>query len=310
MSGENHSKDRYLAMQVTVGCEMLAFACSLVGAVLADSLTLWANCLRIGLDLPASLFALYVSHRILRDKKGNFDYGLGKWENLSALINVPMMLVGLAFLAVGALRSFQHPEPITGTGFGFVMLLIFACFNIGLLRRFYRLHQTAKSPLIHAQFVLYRNATAASLLSILTIIGTWIAGAHPAAAYLDILGAAVLAVLTIHGMTILVRQSVSALLDEAVEESLQIRIMRGLNESFHDYRQLHRIRSRHSGDQIFVELFLSFDPDLPASDLIERSTRIKTQVESSLIGSEVWVVPVDATITSDGSSPSLGHQIR
>jgi len=305
MSGENHSRDRYRAMQVTVGCESLAFVCSLVGALLADSLTLWANCLRIGLDLPASFFALYVSHRILRDKKGNFDYGLGKWENLSALLNIPMMLVGLAFLAIGALRSFQHPEAITGTGFGFAMLIVFAGFNFTLLRRFHRLNRQGPSPLIHAQLVLYRNAAAASLLSILTLIGTWIAGNHPAAAYLDILGAAILAILTIHGMTLLVRQSISALLDEAVEESLQINIMRGLNESFHDYRQLHRIRSRHSGGQIFVELFLTFDPNLPARELIERSARIKHQVENSLPGSEVWVVPVDSATEGMLSEPSL-----
>lgn len=305
MSRENHSKERYRAMRVTVGCETLAFLCSLVAALLADSLTLWANCLRIGLDLPATFFALYVSHRILHSRKGNFDYGLGKWENLSALLNIPMMLVGLAFLAIGAMRSFQHPEPITGTGFGFVMLVVFAGFNFALLRRFHRLNRQAPSPLIHAQFVLYRNAAAASLLSIVTIIGTWIAGDHPAAAYLDIFGAAILALLTIHGMTILVRQSISALLDEAVEESLQMNIMRGLKESFHDYTQLHRIRSRHSGDQIFVELFLTFDAELSASELIERSTRIKRQVENSLPGSEVWVVPVDSTAEGMASEPGL-----
>jgi len=290
MSGQSHAGDKLRTMILMVGCESLAFVCSLVAALLADSLTLWANCLRIGVDLPASFFALYVTHRIVSGKTGKYHYGLGKWENLAALLNVPVMLIALVFMAIRAVGSLQNPQPITGTGFGLIVLLVFTGFNIALLRRFLRLHREASSPVIYSQFVLYRNATAASVLSILALVATRFAG--PTGVYFDIFGALVLGILTIHAATILLRQSLAALLDEAVEESLQLRILNGLAGSFQDYRQLHHIRSRHSGDRIYVDLFLEFEPEMPACELIERSMRIKKQVEESLPGAEAWVIPV------------------
>lgn len=279
-------------MQIAVFCEGLAFACNLGGALLTDSLTIWANCLRVGLDFATSVFALYVTWQVLRDRREKFDYGLGKWENLSALINVVVMFVALIFLVTRAVHHLKHPEPITGTGPGFAIIIFFALVNLGLLTRFSRLHRIATSPVVHAQLVLYRNATVASFLSITALLGTWFAHNDWLAGYFDIFGAAVLAVLMIYGMVKLARQSLSALLDEAVEEALQIRIMRGLAESFLDYDQLHRIRSRRSGNRVFVELFLEFEPELPVRELLDRSARIKAQVEGTVPGAEVWVVPI------------------
>lgn len=284
-------------------CEVVAFACSLAAALLADSLTLWASCLRVGLDLPASFFALYVSCRLLRQREGNFDYGLGKWENLASLINVPMMFVGLVFLAFRAGQSFLNPQPVTHTGFGLVVLVVFGVVNIILMTRFLRLNRENPAPLVHAQFVLYRNAAAASLLSIFALLGARLAGS--AGPYFDIFGAVVLAFLIVQSAVLLVRQSLSALLDEAVEESLQLRIVSGLAGAFPHYRQLHRIRSRHSGNRIFLELFLEFDPDLTVRDLTARSKEIRRQMEHAIPGAEVSVIPCESS-TAETSPPARG----
>jgi cation diffusion facilitator family transporter len=280
-------------MVIMVCCEVLAFACSLAAAWRADSLTLWANCLRIGLDLPASFFALYVTHRILRRQDGNFNYGLGKWENLASLINVPVMFVALVFLGVRAIQSFQNPHPITNTGFGLVVLLVFAGFNIYLLRRFYNLHRVAPSPLIHAQLVLYRNAAVASAMSIVALLGTRLGGTT--GTYFDILGAAVLSVMIIQSAVLLLRQSLSALLDEAVEESLQQRIMNGLAGASLEYQSLRRVRSRHAGDRVFIELFLEFDPAISVGEMLRRSEKIQKQIGQAVPGAEVVIVPCGST---------------
>lgn len=275
-----------------IWCEAVAFACSLAAALMADSLTLWASCLRVGLDLPASFFALYVSARLLRRQEGNFDYGLGKWENLASLINVPMLFVGLGFLAFRAVQSFLHPQPVTHTGFGLVVLVVFGVVNVTLMLRFRRLNRENPTPLVHAQFVLYRNATAASLLSIFALVGARLDG--PAGTYFDIFGAVVLAFLIVQSAVLLLRQSLSALLDEAVEETLQLRIVNGLAGAFPHYRQLHRIRSRHSGNRIFLELFLEFDPDLSVRELTARSKEIRRHLEQAVPGAEVSVIPCES----------------
>jgi ferrous-iron efflux pump FieF len=275
-----------------VWCEAIAFACVLAAAWPANSLTLWASVLRVGLDLPASFFALYVSRRILRQQSDRFDYGLGKWENLAALINVPVMFAGLAFLAFRAVLVFLDPRPVTHTGFGLVVLLVFGAVNVALMLRFRGLHRQEPTPLVHAQYVLYRNATAASLLSVLALLGSRLAGA--AGGYFDILGAAILAILILQSAFVLLRQSLSALLDEAVEESLQQRIVGELAGAKQEYLRLHRIRSRHSGGRIFIELFLEFEPEISVREMLDRSQRIRRTVEQIVPGAEVGIQPCES----------------
>ena len=291
MSSPDHSNERHRALVAMIWCETIAFVCSLVAALMADSLTLWASCLRVGLDLPASFFALYVSARLLRRQEGNFDYGLGKLENLASLINVPMLFIGLGFLAFRAVQTFLDPHPVTHTGFGLVVLVVFGAVNITLMLRFRRLNRDNPAPLVHAQFILYRNATAASLLSIFALLGARLAG--PAGMYFDLFGAVVLALLIIQSAVLLLRQSLSALLDEAVEKTLRLRIVSGLAGAFPHYCQLHRIRSRHSGNRIFIELFIEFDPDLTVRELTARSKEIHRQIEQTVPGAEVSVIPCE-----------------
>lgn len=289
MSGPGHQ--RHQALVVMVCCEVTAFAASLTAALMSDSLTLWASCLRVGLDLPASFFTLYVSSRLLRRQDGKFDYGLGKWENLAALINVPMLVAGLGFLGFRAVKNVLHPHSVTHTGFGLGVLAVFCVVNIILMRRFYLLNQENPSPLVHAQFVLYRNATAASLLSIAALLGARMTG--NAGTYLDTFGALVLALLMIQSAILLLRKSLSALLDEAVEETLQTRIAHVMAGAHSQYRQFHRVRTRRSGDRIFIELFLEFDPDLTVRELSLHSQEIRQQLETAIPGAEITVIPCD-----------------
>lgn len=284
-----HGHRRHRALVIMVCCEIAAFACTLAAAWPANSLILWANCLRVGIDLPASFFALYVSRRILDERHGKFDYGLGKWENLAALINVPILISGLFFLAFRAVQNFANPQPVVHIGFGVGVLLFFAILNVVLMRHFASLQREVPSPLVQAQFVLYRNAAAASLFSLLALAGARISGST--GAYFDILGAAALSVIIVWSALLLLRQALSALLDEAVEESLQTRIEQGLESARFSYRKMRRIRSRHAGSRIFVEIFLEFDPDISARELVSRSGVICRSLERDIPGSEITVIP-------------------
>ncbi|TXI88132.1 MAG: cation diffusion facilitator family transporter [Cupriavidus sp.] len=295
-----HEQNRHRTLVVMVWCESMAFVCTLAAAWVANSLTLWANCLRVGVELPASFFALYVSARILRRQVGKFEYGLGKWENLASLVNVPVMFVGLVFLAVRAVQSLFDPRPVEHTGFGLVVLLVFACVNVALAMRFRGLLRAEWSPLIHAQYVLYRNAACASFFSIVTLGGAALAGA--AGAYLDIVGALAMAVLIVQSALLLLRQSLSALLDEAVEESIQARIDKELEGSGDRCGQVRRIRSRHAGNRIFVEVEVLCDSALPVGDFLRQAGKIRAGILRAAPGAEVTVIPCDEAALTPGRS--------
>lgn len=288
---DSTSHQRLRALRTACLIEIFSLALNLVGALLANSLTLWTNALRVGLDTMVTLFALYVTLRIVCAKDTRFDYGLGKWENLSAFFNAVVMLGGLLYIGVKAIHRFVHPLDVSGTSFGESVLVFFLALNIWLLARFWRLRKTDPSPVVEAQYVLYRNATAASVISSVAVAVSTLTESNWLANFFDITGVVVLSGIILYGMAGLMRQSLSALLDESLEEALQLRIVRGLVEHVADYRQIHKVRTRRSGNRIFIELFLEFDPQLPVGDLLGRAARIKHIVEDLVPHSETWIVP-------------------
>lgn len=287
-------RDRSKAMISSVAVEWSSFGLNLTAALLANSLTLWTNTLRVGLDASATLFAFIVTRRIALGKSHQFDYGLGKWENLSALFNAVVMIVALVIIVSRAVMRFVNPTPVTGAGFGIFVLFFFSIINYWLLSRFWRLHRTDSSPVVEAQFILYRNASVASTVSLVAVAVSFFAGQYAWASWFDSVGALILAGVIFYGIMTLLQRSLPALLDKTLDESLQLRILKGLAECFEDYNQLHGVRTRRSGKRIFVELFLEFEPELSVSEMMVRTGRLKSLVEKLIPNTEVWVIPVSA----------------
>ncbi|MFZ2961156.1 MAG: cation diffusion facilitator family transporter [Candidatus Ozemobacteraceae bacterium] len=300
-SNDKTIPEKQKAMIASCAVEFSSFGLNLAGALLANSLTLWTNTLRVSLDAAAVLFALYVIRRIIKGKSHQFDYGLGKWENLSALFSAVIMLVALVFIMYFTVDRFIHPMPIKGTGFGMIVLLFYTCLNIWLMMRFFRLCHT-ESQVMEAQFILYRNATSASLVSLIAVAFSTFGGDNNWAIWFDPIGALIVCIIVFYGMITLFQRSLSALLDETLEESLQLIIIQGLSKCYSDYDQIHMIRTRRSGNQIFVELFLEYGKELSVGEMLSRTDRIKLLVEGMIPHSEVWVIPQDR---QEDSTPQI-----
>lgn len=288
-------RDRHRAMLSSVAVEWSSFALNLVGALMANSLTLWTNTLRVSLDSLATLFAYIVTRRMAQGNSHQFDYGLGKWENLSALVNAVVMVVALVIIVFHAIMRFINPTTVTGAGFGLSVLLFFSIVNFWLLTRFWRLRCADSSPVVEAQFILYRNASVASILSLMAVAVSFFAGKFQWAAWFDPVGALFLSGVIFYGILTLFQRSLPALLDKTLEESLQLRILKALAERFEDYDQIHGVRTRRSGKRIFVELFLEFDAELRVKEMLAHAGRLKSLVEGLIPDAEVWVIPCGHT---------------
>lgn len=267
------------------------FTLNLIGALLANSLTLWINTLHVGLDVVASFFAHSVIKRIMQGKSHEFDYGLGKWENLSALFNAVVMLVGIVFIIFHAVLRIIHPEPVIGAGFGIFVLSLFTGLNFWLLFHYRRMWREDNSTVMHGQYILLRNNCSATVISLIAVLVSWLGGKHSWAHWFDPMGALALSGVIFYGMSTLFKKSLPTLLDKTLDEAMQFHIMKGLAKCFNDYEQIHKIRTRHSGNKIFVELFLEYEPNLLVREMMTRSGRLKTLVEDLIPRAEVWVIP-------------------
>jgi ferrous-iron efflux pump FieF len=88
------------------------------------------------------------------------------------------------------------------------------------------------------------------------------------------------------------RSSALNLVDRSLEERDQLLILRALAEHFQDFEMLHGVRTRHSGSQEYVELFLEFSPKKTMGEVQDTIDHLQATVRGLLgTGADVIIMP-------------------
>jgi divalent metal cation (Fe/Co/Zn/Cd) transporter len=95
----------------------------------------------------------------------------------------------------------------------------------------------------------------------------------------------------LHATWAMTSSSVGDLLDATVEETTQLRILRQLVQRMDDFERLHKIRTRRSGPNLYVEIFLEFDPKLIMGEAQKRIDAIRQDMEQMIPGADVSIRP-------------------
>jgi divalent metal cation (Fe/Co/Zn/Cd) transporter len=88
-----------------------------------------------------------------------------------------------------------------------------------------------------------------------------------------------------------IRSSLPDLLDRTLDEELQMVIVQHLAVFFNDYEALHGVRSRRSGSNVYIEIFLEFDGEKKMCEVQEIIDRIRASLEAQIPKSKVSIVP-------------------
>lgn len=289
------SRERTLlhSMLGEIGWTALAVA----SAWFANSIALWANASRVGLEMMLCVLAFFGALKLAQTQRNTgFDYGLGKLEHLFSLLGGVVVLITFLILGWLTIDRLQNPTPTEGALFGITVLIVATLFNGWFYQRFRRLLQQEHSPILFTQSAIYRNAALASVISLLAVLLPTLFSGQAWLYYADPIGAIILCGFLAHTGVTLIKDSLFQLLDGTLEESMQMDIIQALTRHFDDYSQLHGVRSRRSGAQVFVEIFLEFAKDQPHGEVLDAAAMIKADLEERLPSAVVWIVPVNQTM--------------
>lgn len=290
----------YAAKERTVGLALLVgalnFSLKLAATLIGNSVTQVTDLLRSTSDLLACLLTWLTLRRITSGKALHYQYGFGKLENASSLLVAGVMVITLVVSLANAIERFRHPVVVTGITMGFFVAIYAACINTVLWRRTYRLARADRSPVLESQWHLFRVKTLANLCVVLSLGISLLLRDRPWVVYVDPGAAVVLAGFLVYSIYSIVAANVSDLLDRALDESLQLIILRELAAYFDDYVAFHGLRSRRAGKQVYIDLFLEFDGARPMGEVQKVIDRMKTSLEQKIHGSHVVIAPTTARV--------------
>lgn len=262
-----------------------------IAVIIANSVMLLSDTLKSGSETLATFLSWLALRRIRRGKTFEYNYGQGKLENISSLAVAGAMLLSWTIVVFGAIERFRHPSPL-----GSIWLALFvtggaALLNVWLWRNNRRLARESRSPIIESQWRLYRTKAVANVC----VISSLILGAafrdQRWSIFIDPAGALLISGFLLLSAYRVVTDSIHDLLDRTLEESLQLVILSELATWFHEYEALHGVRSRRSGGNVYIEIFMEFNPDQRMAEVQELIDRMKASLEQKIQGSQVVIAP-------------------
>ena len=259
-----------------------------VGA-LTNSLGILSEGMNSGLDLIAGLVTLYAIRMVLRPSDLSFTYGYGKFESLSSLAQIILLLVVASWVSYEAINRifFEDVRPEISI---FSILIMFVSIGIdyGRSRALYRAARKFDSQALEADGLHFRADMFSSAIVVAGLLVVFLFGIPNADAYAALgVGAVIL-----YASLGLGRRTLGVLLDKA-PKGIYREVIQAVSD-LEGVTRPHNIRIRNMGSETLVEMHI----EVPRTFTHDRAHRVATSVEQKiehiLPGSKV-LVHVDAT---------------
>nr|WP_320160492.1 cation diffusion facilitator family transporter [uncultured Methanoregula sp.] len=264
----------------------------IAAAVLSGSVTLYASAMKTVNEAIGVLVSWMIARKIARGDHGIYDYGMGKFENIARIITGSVMLISFVILVFAATYRIFFPASLGSSGVqaGIVIVIVMMIVDGYLGFRNYRIAIREPSPLMDAQWRLFRLKAFANLVVLLTLILTILCAGLPWAVYIDPVGSFVVMGILLYSGLRMIQSSLPDLLDQTLEEELQLVVVKELADHFHTYEQLHGVRSRRSGGNVYVDIFLEFRGDLQMCEVQDAMDEMKISLETRIPKSHVNII--------------------
>lgn len=274
----------------------VAITClKLVTGLLTGSLGMLSEAAHSGIDLLAAALTLVAVHVADRPADEEHNYGHGKLENVSAAVEILLMLGSAFWIAWEAILRIRHRShlELRLSPWPFLVLLLSIVVDVSRARTLRRAAGEHRSDALAADATHFSTDIWSSAAVLLGLAATW-AGAHFHVAGLELADPVAALVVTATILTVtgkLAHRTLDALLDATppeVRAQLRATLVHDL-EAVPDVLHARRIRVRRSGSHYFVDLTLALPRNLTFQRAEQVTAKATEAVRHTLPGADVVI---------------------
>ncbi len=273
-----HDDSSNLNLKRWAAVASLSVACILIVTKLfaflaTDSVSLLSSLMDSSFDAMASMVTMLSIIHAATPADEEHRFGHGKLEALSALGQAVFIFGSAIFLIFESVRRFISPLPIHEPQIGIaVMIFSIVLTAILIVFQMYVIRKT-KSIAISADFLHYKG----DLLMNLGVFGALVATYYSKWPYFDPLFATVIALSLLWGSYSVTKESFDILMDKELPNAERDKILQ-LVKNHPQVQAVHDLRTRNTGERIFIEFHMEVDGDLT----LNRAHAITEEVEKLL----------------------------
>lgn len=247
-----------------------------IAAALADSV----------MDIIASSVNFFAVRLAGQPADEEHRYGHGKAEGIAGLAQgLLVAFVGLFLLVEGASRLTARTYEMDYTDVGIAVMLIslFASAWIGWL--LLRTGRRTGSVALQADAAHYTSDVWMNLGVLGSLVAVRMTGAH----WIDGAVSCAVAVVVLFTAYRVLRRSADELMDVSLSDEEHERILGAIRTAVPEARDIHNLRTRKSGPDVFVDMHVAFDRTLSFPEAHLLSERVQAVVSKAIPGAQVHV---------------------
>lgn len=233
----------------------------MVAYTLTGSVTLLSSLLDSFLDSLASIINLIAVRHALEPADKEHRFGHGKAEALAGFSQAGFIIASSGFLMFEAIRRLFNPEPLVFANIGIIVIVISLVATFALVR--FQLHVVKKtgSVAIKADSIHYMSDF---LLNTLVIISLVLVGQFQIW-WIDPVFGMGIAVYILWSARAIALRSIDQLMDRELDDEERQKII-DIVKGHSQVIDLHDLRTRQSGRDIFIQFHLDLDKHLKLSE--------------------------------------------
>jgi cation diffusion facilitator family transporter len=273
-------------------------AMKLVVGVVTGSLGILAEAAHSGLDLVAAIVTWIAVRTSSRPPDRKHQYGHGKIENLSALVETLLLLLTCVWIIYEAVhRLIDKNVEMEVNYWSFAVMIISIGVDVSRSRMLYRAAKKHNSQALEADALHFSTDVWSSAVVIVGLLGVKLSDWYPNLEYLksaDSVAALMVALIVVYVSVRLGVRTIHGLLDGA-PEGVQEKIVEAV-EAMPEVIDCHSVRIRYSGPHFFVDAHVSLDGKMSLEAAHAITDRIEERILEILPGGDVTVHPEPYTV--------------
>ena len=259
--------------------ELPNFVAVVVSAILSKNLLVYIDLLDSSMYLISLGLIIFLSRKLRKDLRYEYNYGVGKIEAISSLLCDSMGFLGLLITLGFSVQAIIIPEQPSELVIAVVGLkIINVAFDTAFFvkqRKITKIHNSAISKSNYAEAL---SALLFDSVALISLFAMWLLRANSIGGYIAPVVSIFVAIYLMVGYTKRIRQSVIELTDKTLPEEQQMKILAILTRYYSSYSQFHSINSQKSGDITRIDIHLSFEKGTSVDEVISLKKKMQDEL--------------------------------
>ena len=257
----------------------------LIIGLMTGSVSIISEGVHSGIDLLASVIALFAVKESAKPADIRHAYGHGKIENVSGTIEAALIFVAAIWIFVEAVQKITKGVRVENYNFGLLIMGLSAVCNLLISSLLMKVAKETDSvaleaDALHLRTDVYTSAGVFAGLLLMRLTGWEI---------LDPLVAMGVALLIVKAAFDLTKEAFMPLVDTALPVAEQEIISSIINRHAHQFVEFHKLRTRKAGSERYIDLHLVVPKYASVVEVHELCDQIEMEVNQEIPGTSVLI---------------------